>query len=77
MNHDTNREDRVERNQCDGCRQGAPLRDGLHVDKNGSAFMGCEKGRYQDGWWEKMVCLSCGAKADSAREMPCPCGQLE
>lgn len=35
------------RNQCDGCQQDAPLRDGLHVDKDGHAFMACQKHKYE------------------------------
>lgn len=35
-----------ERNQCDGCAQGAPLRGDLHIDKDGRAFMSCQRGRY-------------------------------
>ncbi|HEX7911767.1 MAG TPA: hypothetical protein VF534_27250 [Paraburkholderia sp.] len=59
-------------NQCDGCRQGAPINaNGNHTDKDGRAFMGCQKARYQDGWWESAVCLACGAKARSAHELPC------
>lgn len=34
-------------NQCDGCRQGAPLRNGLHIDSNGRAFMACERDKYE------------------------------
>lgn len=37
----------TQRNQCDGCAQGAPLRGGLHIDKDGHAFMSCQRGRYQ------------------------------
>ena len=37
----------TQRNQCDGCQQEAPLRDGLHIDKNGHAFMACQKQRYE------------------------------
>lgn len=33
-------------NQCDGCRQGATLDNGLHRDRNGRAFMGCQAHRY-------------------------------
>lgn len=33
-------------NQCDGCMQGAELRNGLHVDRYGKAFMACERERY-------------------------------
>ena len=35
------------KNQCDGCRQGLPLVDGLHRDKNDRAFMACTKDRYK------------------------------
>ena len=35
-----------ERNQCDGCAQGAALRGELHIDKDGRAFMSCQRGRY-------------------------------
>jgi hypothetical protein len=33
-------------NQCDGCMQRAPLRGHLHIDKDGHAFMACERERY-------------------------------
>jgi hypothetical protein len=33
-------------NQCDGCRQGAPLKGILHVDQAGKAFMVCERRVY-------------------------------
>ena len=33
-------------NQCDGCRRGLPVRDGLHVDADGMAFMCCTKHLY-------------------------------
>lgn len=32
-------------NQCDGCRQGLPLVDGLH-EKNGRAWIGCSADKY-------------------------------
>jgi hypothetical protein len=35
-----------ERNQCDGCARGAPLRGWFHVDDHGYAFMVCQKDRY-------------------------------
>lgn len=35
-----------EQNQCDGCRQGLLVVDGLHRDENGHAFMTCTKNRY-------------------------------
>lgn len=35
-------------NQCDGCMTGSPLRDGLHIDTDGHAFMTCQVGRYGD-----------------------------
>lgn len=33
-------------NQCDGCRTGAPVVDGLHKDASGRSFMACEAYRY-------------------------------
>ena len=33
-------------NQCDGCMQGAEIRNGLHVDRYGKAFMACERAKY-------------------------------
>lgn len=39
----------VDVNQCDGCRQGAPLRGDLHIDKDGHAFMACQRERYAAG----------------------------
>ena len=33
-------------NQCDGCAQNAQLRDNLHIDKDGHAFMVCQRERY-------------------------------
>jgi hypothetical protein len=38
----------AEMNQCDGCMQGADLRGGLHVDRYGKAFMGCERHKYAE-----------------------------
>lgn len=66
-----NNETQEDRNQCDGCAQRAPIRDGLHIDKDGRAFMRCEKERYEPGWWERVTCLSCGAKAACAKSLPC------
>lgn len=45
-------------NQCDGCRQKAPLKlstfgGTLHVDKEGKAFMGCDAYRYTYGFDEE------------------------
>jgi hypothetical protein len=73
MNQDTNREDRVERNQCDGCMQGAAIRPGsfggsmLHTDRYGRAFMVCERERYVT----PKTCLGCGAKPDPYGNLPC------
>jgi hypothetical protein len=37
-------------NQCDGCVRGDPLRGDLHIDKDGHAYMGCERSKYhRDG----------------------------
>jgi hypothetical protein len=36
-------------NQCDGCLQNAPLRNGLHFDQAGRAFMSCQRYRYSQG----------------------------
>lgn len=36
----------AQRNQCDGCAQGAALRGELHIDNDGRAFMSCQSGRY-------------------------------
>lgn len=35
-----------ERNQCDGCVQGAPLRGNLHIDAEGHSFMVCQREKY-------------------------------
>lgn len=44
-------------NQCDGCRSGLPIRNGLHFNpETGSPTQGCEKGRYMyrvDVWEER------------------------
>lgn len=69
MNQDTNREDHI-LNQCDGCRQSAPLKYGLHIDKDGHAFMRCQKERYEPDL-NRVTCLSCGARAESAQSLPC------
>lgn len=72
MNHDTNREDR---NQCDGCMQGADTKLGavsgslLHIDRHGHAFMTCERELYAPT--SSVTCLSCGATAESAEQLPC------
>ena len=34
-------------NQCDGCRQGLPVVNGLHRDKNDRPFMACTKQLYK------------------------------
>ena len=34
-------------NQCDGCRQELPVRNGIHYDKKGRPYMVCTKDRYQ------------------------------
>jgi len=34
-------------NQCDGCRQKLPLKDGFHYLPDGRIFMGCERNRYE------------------------------
>ena len=51
-------------NQCDGCMQRAPLRDHLHVDENGRAFMACEREKYED----RVTCLSCGTTRDRTEQ---------
>ena len=33
-------------NQCDGCRMGQEIRNGLHIDRNGTAQMTCQAHRY-------------------------------
>jgi hypothetical protein len=33
-------------NQCDGCRQQAPIRGNRHVDENDRAFMVCQAYKY-------------------------------
>lgn len=39
----------MNRNQCDGCMQGAPVNaSGNHVDDKGRPFMGCERVKYAD-----------------------------
>lgn len=69
MNQNSNR---TERNQCDGCMQGAgivlgPIYDTpLHVDRHGRAFMACERKKY-----EVVTCLSCGSTRE--RDQQC-CG---
>jgi len=34
-------------NQCDGCRQKLPLKDGYHYLPDGHIFIGCERNRYE------------------------------
>jgi hypothetical protein len=35
------------RNQCDGCRRGLPVKDGLHYEPStGQSVIGCTKDRY-------------------------------
>ena len=34
-------------NQCDGCKRGLPLKDGIHVDGN-QLYMVCTASNYQD-----------------------------
>jgi len=36
-------------NQCDGCRQGLPLKDGVFHMKNGMPWSLCTKDDYQGG----------------------------
>lgn len=33
-------------NQCDGCRQGLPIVNGLHMKADGHPFMACTRDRY-------------------------------
>jgi hypothetical protein len=47
-------------NQCDGCRLGAPLRDGMHLGMDGRAFMTCQAARYAPGADGRVECR-CGA----------------
>lgn len=35
-----------EKNQCDGCQAGKPLRGTLHIDDAGHAVMSCQMDRY-------------------------------
>lgn len=39
-------------NQCDGCRRGLPIEDGIHVDPKATGwnrlYMGCTKDRYDE-----------------------------
>lgn len=35
-------------NQCDGCNAGLMLVGGMHVDKDGSLFMICQRSRYTE-----------------------------
>ena len=34
-------------NQCDGCRRGLPLKNGLHIGKSKFDMVGCTKDRYE------------------------------
>ena len=60
-------------NQCDGCQQGADTKPGqfdgfpMHIDRYGRGFMTCQREKYA----ELVTCLSCGAKAESAKSLPC------
>ena len=40
------------RNQCDGCKRGLPIVDGIHIDETKKGFerlyMVCEKSKYCD-----------------------------
>lgn len=45
MNDDRQRSE-DDLNQCDGCRQGAPLRNGIHVAWDGYPIMACQRDRY-------------------------------
>lgn len=62
MNHDTNREDRIEHK---------PLR--YYVDSNGLGWFGCNI----EFILPKKTCISCGSRSDPYGNMPCPCGQSE
>lgn len=59
MNHEAIQ---IERNQCDGCMQGAEVvttpisGTRIHVNEYGRAFMSCQRDKY-----EPVTCLSCGA----------------
>lgn len=38
-------------NMCDGCMAGLPLEGGIHVSKDGTLVMVCQKSRYTDSEW--------------------------
>lgn len=51
-----------EKNQCDGCQAGEPIKDGLHVytHKSGAeSYMSCTKDRYVPQEEEKKCCQKC------------------
>lgn len=33
-------------NQCDGCKRGLPIEQGLHMNNDGRPYMGCTKSKY-------------------------------
>lgn len=59
---------RDEINQCDGCRTNSPLRNGLHVNPQGTAFMACQKDRYRGQETPEPRCPACNG---NDREAPC------
>jgi len=41
---------KVSKNQCDGCRRGLPIENGIHIDKDNKfnkLYMGCCKSDYK------------------------------
>jgi hypothetical protein len=52
-------EAKPEMNQCDGCRTQSEIKDGLHVDRYGKAFMACEKGMYDPQYWKERAINYC------------------
>lgn len=44
-------------NQCDGCKRGLPVVNGIHQEHNGQLYMVCEKETYRTKRYQAWVAL--------------------
>ena len=67
-----------ELNQCDGCRTHSEIKDGLHVDRYGKPFIGCEKRKYEAKPEAALVpqpqCFMCYGTGKHAMAVALPAG---
>ncbi len=57
-------------NQCDGCKRGLPLKDGIHKASEGYDMIGCTAERYQKTSEGPVVsCQKCANLESALREV--------